>query len=43
MCMSLLAAKVEKVIIADPEVVSKSYPDFYKDLSNAGFDVKFTK
>ncbi len=42
MCMSLLAAKIEKVIIADPEVVSKSYPDFYKDIQNAGFDVKFT-
>jgi 3-phosphoshikimate 1-carboxyvinyltransferase len=43
MCMSLLAAKIEKVIIADPEVVSKSYPDFFKDLQNAGFDVKFTE
>jgi 3-phosphoshikimate 1-carboxyvinyltransferase len=42
MCLSLLASKVEKVIISDPGVVSKSYPDFYNDIQAAGFEVNFS-
>jgi 5-enolpyruvylshikimate-3-phosphate synthase len=28
-----------KVVIADPAVVSKSYPDFWKDLEKAGVEI----
>ena len=28
------------ICIADPEVVSKSYPNFWNDLLKAGFDIK---
>lgn len=30
----------QSVIINNPQVVTKSYPSFWKDLQNAGFDVK---
>jgi len=34
-----LALKAGEVIIEDPDVVKKSYPEFWNHLSNAGFDV----
>jgi 3-phosphoshikimate 1-carboxyvinyltransferase len=38
MAFAPLALKVP-VIIEDAEVVSKSYPDFWKDLQRAGFEM----
>ena len=39
MALAPLATKME-IIIEDPEVVNKSYPSFWKDLKQAGIDVK---
>lgn len=38
MAFAPLAIALGKVVIADPGVVSKSYPDFWKDLEKAGFE-----
>jgi len=39
MAFAPLAIALGKVVIADPGVVSKSYPDFWKDLEKAGFEI----
>jgi len=39
MAFAPLAMALGKVVIADPGVVSKSYPDFWKDLEKAGFEI----
>ncbi len=39
MAFAPLALKTS-LIIEDAEVVSKSYPDFWKDLKNIGFEIK---
>ena len=39
MAFAPLAIALGKVAIADPEVVSKSYPDFWKDMQKAGFGI----
>ena len=39
MAFAPLALAVGKVVIADPGVVSKSYPDFWQDLEKAGFEI----
>lgn len=43
MSFSLLAAIVDVVEILAPEVVAKSYPDFWKDLQSVGFTLQFFK
>jgi 3-phosphoshikimate 1-carboxyvinyltransferase len=40
MCFAPLALKTENVLIENPEVVKKSYPDYFHDLINAGFSVE---
>lgn len=40
MAFSALAIKLDNVFIEDPEVVKKSYPDFWKDLRSVGFNVE---
>ena len=37
------ASMVQPVTIDDPQVVSKSYPHFWEDLQNAGFQIDETK
>lgn len=39
MSLSLAAMRYGLVTINDPHVVSKSYPDFWNDLKNAGFKI----
>lgn len=39
MAFAPLALKYGKIEINNPEVVSKSYPDFWEDLQKAGFEV----
>lgn len=39
MSAALIAVKFGSVIIEDPDVVSKSYPTFWKDLNATGFEV----
>ncbi len=34
--------KIKNLCIQDPQVVSKSYPNFWDDLKNVGFDIKDT-
>jgi len=41
MCLAPLAVSFP-VVIHDPEVVSKSYPGFWKDLASLGFEIKET-
>ena len=41
MAFAPLALKTS-LIIEDAEVVSKSYPDFWKDLESIGFETKKT-
>ena len=36
-----LALLHERITIADPEVVNKSYPGFWDDLRAAGFGVEY--
>lgn len=45
MAMSLAPASIQYngLKVNDPEVVAKSYPDFWKDLKNAGFYIEETK
>lgn len=40
MAFAPVAIKMENIKIAEPQVVSKSYPNFWKDLALAGFTVK---
>lgn len=40
MAFSALAMKFDSVIIEHPEVVRKSYPEFWRDLENTGFLVE---
>ncbi len=40
MAFAPLALIVDEVEIQDPEVVNKSYPDFWKHLEQAGFEIK---
>jgi 3-phosphoshikimate 1-carboxyvinyltransferase len=40
MAFSALALKLDSVSIEDPEVVKKSYPNFWTDLKSVGFEVK---
>ncbi|HET6224740.1 MAG TPA: 3-phosphoshikimate 1-carboxyvinyltransferase [Bacteroidia bacterium] len=40
MAFAAIAMKYDNVLIAHPEVVRKSYPDFWKDLRKSGFVVK---
>ncbi len=40
MAFSALALKLDSVSIADPEVVKKSYPNFWTDLKSVGFELK---
>jgi len=40
MAFSALALKLGSVSIADPEVVKKSYPNFWTDLKSVGFELK---
>lgn len=39
MSLACIAARAEEVIINNPDVVSKSYPDFWRDLETLGFQV----
>ena len=39
MSMALAATRLGKVIINEPSVVTKSYPDFWNDLAQAGFKI----
>ena len=43
MAMTPVALLLEKIIISDPFVVKKSYPQFWEDLKKFGFEVKFIK
>ena len=40
MCLTPLSMLFHKVEIEDPQVVSKSYPDFWKDLKSVGFVIE---
>jgi 3-phosphoshikimate 1-carboxyvinyltransferase len=40
MAFAPLALIIDEVEIQDPEVVNKSYPDFWKHLQQAGFEIK---
>jgi 3-phosphoshikimate 1-carboxyvinyltransferase len=41
MAFAPLAIVNKKINIAEPEVVKKSYPTFWKDLQSAGFTISF--
>lgn len=41
MSLSLLSTRVGKLVIEDPEVVTKSYPNYWKDLEIAGFTINY--
>lgn len=44
MCLAPLALKFDKVEILNPEVVNKSYPNYWDDLKNTGiFDLETTE
>ncbi len=40
MAFAPLALVIDEVEIRDPDVVQKSYPDFWNDLKKAGFEIK---
>lgn len=40
MALAPLALSCGEVIVEDPDVVNKSYPEFWKHLANAGFEIK---
>ncbi|MBU1446531.1 3-phosphoshikimate 1-carboxyvinyltransferase, partial [Patescibacteria group bacterium] len=40
MCFSILASKIKDIQILDPECISKTYPDFFKDLKKTGIKVE---
>lgn len=42
MAFAALAMKYDSIMIEHPDVVKKSYPDFWTDLKNTGFTVKET-
>lgn len=39
MCLAPIALYIPGIIIRDAEVVTKSYPGFWQDLSSAGFSI----
>jgi len=42
MAFAALAIKLDSITIEHPEVVKKSYPDFWKDLKSVGFTIEET-
>jgi 3-phosphoshikimate 1-carboxyvinyltransferase len=42
MAESILAMVFDRIIIENEHVVSKSYPDFWKHLSDAGFEINLS-
>jgi 3-phosphoshikimate 1-carboxyvinyltransferase len=40
MAFATLAMKLDSVIIEEPEVVKKSYPNFWNDLKSVGFSIE---
>jgi 5-enolpyruvylshikimate-3-phosphate synthase len=36
----MMSCTIGEIIITDTECVSKSYPNFWKDLKNAGFMIE---
>jgi 3-phosphoshikimate 1-carboxyvinyltransferase len=40
MAFAVLAMKLNSITIEHPEVVKKSYPDFWNDLKNVGFIIE---
>lgn len=40
MAFSALAMKMNEITIEDPDVVKKSYPNFWNDLKSLGFEIK---
>ena len=40
MAFSALAMKMKEITIENPDVVKKSYPNFWNDLKSLGFVVK---
>lgn len=43
MCLAPISLKIGQLVINEPEVVEKSYPDFWRDLSQCGFIVETHK
>lgn len=43
MCFSILASKINDIQILDPECISKTYPNFFKDLKKTGIKVEMKK
>lgn len=43
MAFAPIALKTDSITIADPEVVSKSYPAYWDDLTKAGFEIDKTE
>lgn len=41
MSLSLLSTRIGNLVIEDPKVVTKSYPNYWKDLEMAGFRIKY--
>ncbi|MFZ4570306.1 MAG: 3-phosphoshikimate 1-carboxyvinyltransferase [Bacteroidales bacterium] len=41
MTFAMLALKTGSIRIADPDVVAKSYPEFWEDLGSVGFQIKW--
>jgi 3-phosphoshikimate 1-carboxyvinyltransferase len=39
MCLAPLALKFGKIEIENPEVIKKSYPEFWDDLRKVGFEI----
>jgi 3-phosphoshikimate 1-carboxyvinyltransferase len=40
MCLAPLSLQIGQLIINEPEVVEKSYPDYWRDISTCGFKVE---
>lgn len=40
MAFASLAMKIDKITIEQPDVVKKSYPDFWEDMKKLGFEIK---
>jgi 3-phosphoshikimate 1-carboxyvinyltransferase len=43
MAFAPLAIKLGSINIENPNVVKKSYPNFWEDIKSVGFDVKASK
>ncbi len=41
MTFAMLVLKTGSIRIADPDVVAKSYPEFWEDLESVGFQIKW--